>query len=161
MADDGRRLPWAASRSLVGQSTRRLKLADKRGHARTRLASVDPVGFYRKESIFFGTTSGSSVEEHPEAVTTKSRSCPARHVRTGAPWHPDTASCPRVSAFVREFQPRAHARLRPCPRTNRSIKSTVRNLVSDAGRVPTTREAVLARCDDDAKSSTFATSRRS
>jgi len=51
--------------------------------------------------------------------------------------------------------------LRPCPFANRSTRSTVRNRASDVGLVPTTRIAVLDRCDDDAKPRTLATSRRS
>ena len=51
--------------------------------------------------------------------------------------------------------------LLPCPFTNRSTRSTVRNRASDAGCVPTTRMAVLDRCDDDAKPRILATSRRS
>jgi len=55
----------------------------------------------------------------------------------------------------------AYPRLLPWPLTNRSTRSTVRSRASDVGLVPTTRMAVLDRCDEEANARIFATSRRS
>ena len=49
-------------------------------------------------------------------------------------------------------------RLRKRPWENRSTRSTARSRDSDAGRVPTTRCAVLERCDEEAKPRIRATS---
>ena len=44
---------------------------------------------------------------------------------------------------------------------NRSIKSTVRKRVRDVGFVPTTRIAVLDKCEEDANARIVETSRKS
>src|SRR5215510_7785083 len=86
--------------------------------------------------------------ESPHAASVATRRTVAIRLMLALPRMVD--GCAPLSLQRPPWPASLQPRLRPCPFVKRSIKSTVRRRVSEAGFEPTTRIAVLERCDDDA-----------